>query len=525
MRKSKQSVTMSLRCCKSITLFLVICSVQCALAQSTADVRTHVDAGTADMEPARKLDREYERLAKSMSPMAMPLLLAAKNSPPEFAATVLLRVASKIPSEQIDAKIHLVQAAWDLASQAPSRFPTLVPASSTYLLGTAGSRRYESGLDQLSLQMKAIEVLSEGSPNTALDRFGTISLSRLPSRTNCSASSLPRADVYYDGARLLLANMKNDLSRSTFVLKLIDAVDKDIEVEPALKLAVALKPSSLAGQDLLAEHVSAMLKRARGDDQAFSYFFLGTISNMALLKQTLPTQTSATEQLDEEYGAYLTQHFAGTRCEANVTSYTYSRESRIIATLPTSLNVTEVAHQAHAIILESDSSILSKEPIGEQYFQKSASLAEILSGLPASTRLTQDQQDALDAFLHFVEYPSEPEDMNFDQYRSRCSSLHRLLVSLAPWQVDLRQRVADVELELLIASPVYKQDRDDWFYDARFLVDHMMQSTSQDRNATIAKLTASRQPVLVLYGELAAWEGRTNNKASFDQTSERPHPL
>jgi hypothetical protein len=432
-----------------------------------------------------------------------PVVKAAQAAPPEFAADVLIRLAAALPPTQIEARKRFLDAAWTLSDNAP-RLYARQPVASYHLQGTAGDRTYQSHLDALSLKSRIVEALIPLDPAAALDRYRSISLTRLPVRHDCKVSSVGDPTAYYETGKMLLKALPERTGRLTMLKQWSEEAGSDLQIGPVLDLYIAFGEKWGSDAPRMTMQLTSMFDRVRGDDQTFSVSFTTVGARYPLVAHELEAGSTSAKILTDSYRAYLLAHFNGPRCQANVESESFAQEHILLDTGDPSLNLSSKDDTPNGVIPQETGAPPLEAPVGEEYFTQGWTVAQGILDGPPGKPVGDDSEKALAGFLNSLKYPTASDDESFNLYRSRCAALRRFIELMPPGKE--KTAAASVFFDLVDNSPIYKSDRDDWYFEAQDLVMGAEGLPQAERVPLVVKLTSSRNPTLHLYGEFEAWK-------------------
>ncbi|NHF65947.1 hypothetical protein FFY45_09350 [Xanthomonas hortorum] len=424
-------------------------------------------------------------------------MTAATALPPDFQADVLLRVAESDDGpvtgnhgERDRAVVDLNEQAYSLAQHATRRLPGLAT------VGYAGEENEDelrsartAGLDQLTLQTRAISNVKSHAPDRAIALMPGLPR---PAAATCDSDYVDDPTPLY---RLLPTFSVNDARQSTdLLLGQVDRVRSEAEIAPALKSVTALPLGSNATEAAIAQRLTKMLLRARGDDASFTATELSVASDIQLALQRVESIPGIHSQLRASYREYVDAHLSASRCAASLVGNHRLLEQRFVAGLPndrirepapTPPSATPQVDDAVSLIRQAGYNVrtqllgyVGQEPLRDAALAAASNefLDQIDAGplreAAATDATGQIQRAQLIETLRYLEYapPGSSRDRGFSL------------------------------LDGLLDGTHYQRDHDVWFGDLKRVADQSMRWP--DRNLRLRHLAASTTPVIRVYAML-----------------------
>ncbi|WP_425612880.1 hypothetical protein [Xanthomonas rydalmerensis] len=457
-----------------------------AQTAAPASLATHAPADPASAQTPLHTDVPSVNRNAMPGPPASAVLAAAQALPADFQADVLLRLAAS-PDLQADgdratAAQRLTQQAVALAERAQRRMPGLARVGYVSEENPDELRALRTaGLDRLTLQTRAAQ---RATPAQAQALFAALPT---PQPGSCDAAYLDDPSPLY--ALTTALQPTQPTARATAVSARVDAAQHETDTAPALKMALAAAPLDSAGQAQLADSLTRMLARIRGDDAGFTATELSVAGDMPLVLQQL-SDTALRERLHSAYRGYVAAHLAQTRCPSSVLGNHWLLEQRFVAELPSER-------------------ILPAQPVTAQPVDEDAISLIRQAGYNIRTQLLDPDAGAdalatekaslefLDQLDHGVLQQTAASDDSGRVQRARLRELLRYL-EYAP-AGTARDRGMNL-LATLLSGPYYARDHDTWFGDLHVLAEQAQRWP--DREQRLAQLSGHADPVVKVYAML-----------------------
>lgn len=214
------------------------------------------------------------QLEKPKRPVEVEALIdRVRGTPPEFAADLLLRLASSARIPERGWKIELVEEAFVAAASAQFAAPRSGRSNTDSRFGPVALAERLS-LDRLSLQAQAVEAMLALQPRRGLELFREI---RLPEFRPVSCREVVVEHPgrhYYELVPKLFASAFSAEDRRkaediALVSEAIRNMRADSQIEPVAKMLQSVEAPAAARQQWLNEFAAA-LKNVRGTDRTFT---------------------------------------------------------------------------------------------------------------------------------------------------------------------------------------------------------------------------------------------------------------
>lgn len=243
-------------------------------------------------------------------PELYELSMRAQSTPPEFAATTLLRIAASETIVDHGWKIELLEEAFGLAGRARNAVRTrTVHPEQVLMYG------FSSGLDRLTLESSAVRRMLTLDKKKARGLFFQIRIPPLE-KAPCEAVTVSDPSEYYS-TLTLVANGTFDRDRRaqddrlSFLMKVVGSVQSAVELSPLL--------ASLSAMDLTPDQrrvltflIPGVLDRLNGDDQSFTFAMQEIDKQIAFLEKS----PGGGDPLLSAYRGFLARHFTAARCQS-----------------------------------------------------------------------------------------------------------------------------------------------------------------------------------------------------------------
>ncbi|WP_245879444.1 hypothetical protein [Xanthomonas pisi] len=451
-------------------------------------MQKHPSASESAVTPAQ---------ARQDRPSAQEVITAAAALPPDFQADVLLRVAGSddvpVPNNHGDrdsAVVGLGEQAYALAQHATRKLPGLAT------VGYAGEENEDelrsartAGLDQLTLQTRAISIMKSRSPGRAVALLPGLPR---PAVATCESDYVDDPTPIYT---LLPTLSVNDASRSAdLLLGQVDRARSEAEIAPALKSVIALPLGSTATEAAIAQRLTKMLLRARGDDASFTATELSVASDIQLALQRIESIPGVHSQLRSSYRDYVEAHLSAPRCAASLAGNHRLLEQRFVAELPND-RISEPASPAPSNEPEVDAAVSLIRQAG--YNVRTQLLGYVGQEPLRDTALAAASKEFLDQIETGPLREAAASDGTGRIQRAQLIETLRYL-EYAPAGGSRERGFA--LLDGLLDGAHYRRDHDVWFGDLKRVADQSMRW--HDRELRLRHLSASTIPVIRVYAML-----------------------
>lgn len=196
-----------------------------------------------------------------------------RGTPPEFAADLLLRLASSARIPERGWRIELVEEAFVTAANAQFAAPRSGRSNTDSRFGPVALAARLS-LDRLSLQAQAAEAMLALQPRRALELFREIRLQEFKPVSCREVVAEHPGQHYYELVPKLFASSFSAEDRRkaediALVSEAIRSMRADSQIEPVAKMVESIEAGAAARQQWLNEF-GAALKSVRGTDRTFT---------------------------------------------------------------------------------------------------------------------------------------------------------------------------------------------------------------------------------------------------------------
>ena len=474
------------------------------------------------------------------------LIYEARTTPPEFAASALLRVAESKKISDIDWKRELIEEAFALAARAQH------PVKRRYTGGSVDTRTgylnyaYDLKLDRLSLQSRAVRAMIAVNPVKAREMLSGIPQLEF-SLVDCEETLVYEvADFYETLAEIARTSFTAEqLSRNEHV-QFIEPYVRDLahpsQVHPLARVLQTLKtsPERLYNQVLL---FSNSLRKVAGDDRSYTFDAYRTLREITQLINFCASEKITRDELLNAYRDYLINHLHTKRCADNVPggkppvpAILGSNGPEVLTTpsSPAYLNV----FNTELRFLNAPSSIVIP-PISDEdaahtsvgarwnvhdYWQSQQGkellikakelrfgpmeqqLARQKEGkksapLVVSERTTLEWNRMLDEFLTAIDaWRPQHENSEADYFHQKCVLLEGLVELIPPG--SMRERGLGEYVNFLRLNRFQQDSFIEWFFHARMLVLRTDGLSKGDRNWILAAYKTSGDTALKVFADL-----------------------
>lgn len=426
------------------------------------------------------------------------MLDLAGTLPEDFQADVLLRMsdapdllpAGADAAERKNAAAELALRASNLAMRSARRLPGL--ASVGYAQGEDELHAMQTnGLDQLSLQARASNLLEKYAPEHALPLLAALPL---PGKAACDADYIDDATVHFE---LLGGMWPGDAARrADAIIRRVDAGQHETEILPALQLGTSSAAIDDAHVAPMAASLQRLLARARGDDAAFTVTELGVANQVQLMLQRLDAQPALRNGLHQAYHDYVQAHLHQPRCAASVRGNHWLLEQRYVAELPPE----QITPPQQADAAVPGDSMLDLDPV-ELIREAGFNVRARLLDSPDEDHADQALEVAGNAFLDQVDSgPVAAAATQDTTGRIRRAQYVETLRYLEYAPTGAARERGFALLFGLMSGKYYVQDHDTWFGDLTLFARNA--EHWPDRAQRLAQLRDAHHPVLEEYAML-----------------------
>lgn len=465
----------------------------------------------------RKLEPEESKAKKTIEerrPVEIESLVAESlYIPPEFAASLLLRIAQSEKVTDRAWKKELLEEAFRLAEKA--QFPVrrkVIPSPGISVDTSSGylSYAFDLGLDGLSLRSRIIKVMLRLDRQRARELLLEFS-PKLPLESlSCSDSMVYQVADFYEMltqiAREAFSPQEIEYGvRAEFLLPYVKALTSPAQVKPVIDLLLAFRNSPNELTFLIRAFVPA-LKSISGDDRSFSY----SASQESIARGILELARAHYEsekQSDELLGAfrtYLLKNLEGARCRDNaITNYKalpyYITEANLIfGDNPLSLaevKQSEIGPVAKFLkYWETDEAKAMLNKIKElSRKEDGGQISE------ADTQSLEWQQRLRDYLSELEAWQGDHEASSLAAFNQKCV-LYRGLLRRSN-EGPLQNTVARSYAQYLSKAGVKEEGRIDWFMHVNELLEMAEVSAKQKNNTLLELLVHSSDTTIRLNAE------------------------
>ena len=475
-----------------------------------APITTFSQQGKPAVEPDTKnrAVRSEKKNSNKRPVEILNVLSEARSAPPEFAADVILRLATSRKVQDRNWKKELLEDAFRLATKGEQKLKrdyagAVVDTREGYL-----SLALQLKLDVLSLQSKIVTEMLSLDKLRAREMFSEISPDlKLPVLT-CSDALIPDvADFYFAMKRVaqesFSASEIRDGLQISFLQRYVSAMSSPVQVGPIAKVIATGDFSPLHFSMLLQSFIEA-LKRISADYRAFSYaaFRDSLTSSLTQLIEVSDRKGVPDTELLQAMRAYLIKSFTSTQCIDN----TVKRKNDVPGFI-------KIANQdmlkTNPILFEDiQPSVVEGSVKTEPLWQSSKSkdmlwaLKQLRFGPDEKARSESDKatpawHKQLTDFLNELDRWSASDEQSELEYFHQKGIAYRVLSEIVPSGL-VRENIWRSQAAFL--SSGYMQDaKIEWFLHANHLLNQIGPAPAKDRQALIGILELSPNSVLRTY--------------------------
>ena len=399
----------------------------------------------------------------------------AMRVPPEFAASALLRVESKVPEKEL--RRNLIDLAFSLAAKArnPVRLesvPGLSPDTRTGFLASALKLK----LDAMSLQSRAVVSMLEFDPAHSRDLF--MQMVRPPTGdAGCEDSLLPDVSSFYDTLATVIRRGFSVKERAEeqhvdFLVAVLNRSSGVRELEPVLKTSAALDWSRTESELLIGPLISKF-STTPTDPRSFMATAARIDSAMGQFVSKLRSLKTSPEGLVSAYRDFLVRQYRAPRCTDGEPQPQVAKDGQAREIFGPDIRgeLTELGGE------ETTPQWLEGEMKVERFWQ-SATSQEILQDClklsrssEAARRGPEWSRQVTDLLARLAAWKPIGEPSNAEYFHQK-ATLFETLLELAP-PGDLNDRVLENFMGLLKSSSMQQQDPVEWFWQARTAIERV----------------------------------------------------
>jgi len=414
----------------------------------------------------------------------------AAGAPPELAADALLRMVESGKLADRNARLALVEQAFQLASAA--KFSVRMEGLSGTTTDTASgslSQAYKLKLDALSLQSRAVRDMLPLDPSKARDLFGQMLKPTLAPLT-CDDALVYEPSEFYQALSAVVngAFTPNEKAKEEHVNLLLEALGQVTSPSQLAPLADAIQAASVTAiqHQVLWARFNGLLENMQPDNRSFP----ASLPALSVLS-TPGVQASFEKFRQKNHG-----------CETDAAPSPNSQAAKKPATPKLDL--------------------YWQSPNAQQLLQagqklRYASSTQLLSD---ADRASAGWQQQLADYLNLIAgWTQDQEESEADYYHEKCVVYTGLLdlVAAGPQQDKL---LADY-VDFISNSGLYQQSPAEWFVEPHTLLDRS-QTDPARHSKVLEAYQNSGNPVLTL--EVALEKTLTGNVPSWAITQKSPGP-
>jgi len=414
----------------------------------------------------------------------------AVGAPPELAADALLRMVESGKLADRNARLALVEQAFQLASAA--KFSVRMEGLSGTTTDTASgslSQAYKLKLDALSLQSRAVRDMLPLDPSKARDLFGQMAKPTLAPLT-CDDALVYEPSEFYQALSAVVngAFTPNEKAKEEHVNLLLEALGQVTSPSQLAPLADAIQAASVTAiqHQVLWARFNGLLENMQPDNRSFP----ASLPALSVLS-TPGVQASFEKFRQKNHG-----------CETDAAPSPNSQAAKKPATPKLDL--------------------YWQSPNAQQLLQagqklRYASSTQLLSD---ADRASAGWQQQLADYLNLIAgWTQDQEESEADYYHEKCVVYTGLLdlVAAGPQQDKL---LADY-VDFISNSGLYQQSPAEWFVEPHTLLDRS-QTDPARHSKVLEAYQNSGNPVLTL--EVALEKTLTGNVPSWAITQKSPGP-
>ncbi len=428
-------------------------------------------------------------------PELYELVERARSTPPEFAASTLLRVADSASITEPAWKIELIEEAFRLAAQGqhPVRKKLIQGAP---LEGSISSLSwaYQQNLDRLTLESTAVERMLKLDKKKASDLFWEIRVPMLV-KAECSDFLINDTSPYLNA---FAAVRQSAISGKKDKLEAIKSIVNNVRSATELPSLLTALDRSFSREDraTVIGWIAGAMNRLSGDDRAFSDSLRDVSARVELL-QDVPG-------LAEAYRAYLVRHFTAPRCQGgkSVEDTKYAAtvfNSRLIGSQQanvSALTETETTPTKVVELSKRDSAFSGFESLRQTVMDLMFTVPEGHSS--ATWRSTNTWRDKFQGFLRDSLDAKQDARENAEEFFSRKSGMLATAVTIVPMGPQ-RQRTVTDYLAFLAHSDMQRENFILWLAELVTIVETTRNTRAEEYINILDALKASGHPVMSLY--------------------------
>jgi hypothetical protein len=438
----------------------------------------------------------------------------ARQSPPEFAADALLRIA-EASEMAMSEKREIIEEAFRFAAHARNpvkRWLVYVPIGAFRSREGMMAIAFMLDLDSLSLQCRAVKAMLKLDRKKARELFDQIQLPRLEP-PDCAELMVYDFSAFYE---TLLEIAQTAFSREemraqehiNFVESHIGNIEWSDQLAITARVISKLKTTSLQLERLVHTFSLAMARVADGD-RSFSGLLFPVMEEVKTLVSLCQSRGVALDELLTSLRAYLVKGLTNVRCSDTIGS---REEKEKIKSFNDDLRLTNQPSRKEIRAIEGDNLKPAKiEQVGKlhHYWQspKSKSMWNKIDklgtrpdGKPLPEEIKNEAQWQIrltDALNDMDLWDAEEEETEADYFHQKIALLHSLLTAAA--LNPAFDQVLGKYIDLLSRSDIQRSNPIEW----RWRVFYLLKEERDERRLKILEaMRNSKNSSLYLFAEL-----------------------
>jgi hypothetical protein len=416
-----------------------------------------------------------------LPPEALAVMGLAYAAPPEIAADAFLRIAASGKIAGREAKLQLIDQAFDMAASARDRLRRRqvagAPADSR---SGAIDRAARLGLDTLSLRVRAVRILFDLDQTKARELFNRIETPQPEARSCEDALVFDPAGFYgllSDLANQTFSAGERRLEQHVgFIRPYVLSIASPVEVAPAARLVrtVSVTPRQ---RDLLLASFVAALQNVAADGRSFLETADSVTEEVVQLAEACAKDGLATDGLKSAFETYMERQRGSAQCSGQggavkLHGYWTSPEAQALLARGLKLRWGPEGVPGRMLTLE-------ERKAAEWQTQLAEALNEMESWKPA------------------------PAESEADYFHQRCL-FYQALVELTPPGAR-RDNVVAAFLGYLANSPTQRESPAEWLARGAEILSRLRLSGDSGAERLLDAFASSANPALALTARLERW--------------------
>ncbi len=444
------------------------------------------------------------------------LIAQARQSPPEFAAHALLRIAEASEIVSLSEKKEIIEEAFRFAAHVRNPVKQALAAES---LEAFSSREgflavaFTLDLDALSLRCRAIKAMLKVDRKKARELFDQIQIPKLQP-PGCEQLMVYDFSSFYDALmEIAQTAFSPEEMRAQEHINFMEFHIGNIEWSDQLAITAKgirrMKTSALQLERLV-HAFSLAMNRVRDGDRSFSYWLVPLMHEVKELTSFCRSRDISRDELLASLRSYLVRYLTAARC-SDTTGSKWVWEQ--IKSFNDVLRLANHPSRKEVSAIEGDDLKPAKiDPAGKLHYYlkspKSKSILDKFDKLDAgvdSKPLDEDTKDESYGQIRLTDFLNEMDSWDIEEGETEADGFHKKITLLRDLLLFKRRhpgidRVIEKYIDLLSRSYIQRSNPIEWFWHVKFLLKYLRDG--ERRLRILEAMRNSKNPSLYLFTEL-----------------------